>query len=974
MNKKFTIHNSGERKAFVFTIYHFFALIIPLFALLPLLTHAGLPNTADGPAHLMRQVELNEAWQQGTFYPRWGTDLALGHGMPIFSYAPPSLYHGTQLFHLLGLPLDTAMKAILIVTFLLYSLGMFLFVRRIYGTYPALFAAAVYVYAPYRLREAYIQGNYGQFIGLACYPLIFWAFHGLITEERPRFFNILAPLSLAALLFSHNISTMLFGPIFAVYLLFLLALIAFKSDKSTLVGRLFAPTLRTFIGGLLGLGLSAIFWLPAFGERHDIKLEGITEGFFDFRENFISLTEFTAPPVLLDLAAINPEFPLSLGLAQLITALLSILALIIFLLRRLASRSITPATQQSTTPYTIFFALAFLTYSFLALPSSQAVWENIPLLELAEFPWRMLGPAIFCAAVLAGAGLAQVMSLWVNTNTNSTNTLPPPLSFGKSLPLQGEGAKTSPLVGGNEGGRAIQTSTFSFQILTLIAITIVIALNAPYLYPSQFIVWGTPEPPDAFTYEVISGAIGTTSTGEFLPRGAQQHPEPSVFENDYEAGRWPEKLDPSTVPDTARVNHISHLAEQDTWQIETPEEFQATLRTLYWPGWQLYLNDDPLDFDITPNTGLIQATIPPGEHTLTLRLESTPLRTIGFWLTTISFIGLVGGLISILILTKSPNASTTASPTTQGQSLISNLQSPIIILLLCLILYAISRPLAPLFVHQSDPDQPRPADQGMAIDFGDQIRLVGVDNLPKAVALSPSGAETDLEAVLYWRAIQDLETNYSVFLHLDSPNGQTYATVDEVHPDNIPTRNWPPGLYLRNPLKLHIPADIPPIRYDLTVGVYDRATNERLSLADGQTVANIGSIWLTTPNEPNITNPVARFGPSVMLAQPVLSAETLQLRWQTSQPLDPNHTIFVHLLDSENNLIDQRDGAPFDNQYLLGDWLPNTPILDQRNISANPELAAIAIGIYHTGTGERLPVTNTEGQPQPDNSFVWVVE
>jgi hypothetical protein len=55
---------------------------------MPLLTHAGLPNTADGPAHLMRQVELNQAWQQGTFYLRWGADLALGHGMPIFNYTP----------------------------------------------------------------------------------------------------------------------------------------------------------------------------------------------------------------------------------------------------------------------------------------------------------------------------------------------------------------------------------------------------------------------------------------------------------------------------------------------------------------------------------------------------------------------------------------------------------------------------------------------------------------------------------------------------------------------------------------------------------------------------------------------------------------------------------------------------------------------------------------------------------------------
>ncbi|MEM7345328.1 MAG: hypothetical protein AAF485_13900 [Chloroflexota bacterium] len=122
------------------------ALLIPLFAILPLLIHAGLPNTADGPAHLMRQVELDQAWQQGNFYPRWGTDLALGHGMPIFSYAPPSLYHLTQLFHQIGLPLDESMKSVLILDFLLYSVGMFLFVRRIFGPTPALVGDVPYVW------------------------------------------------------------------------------------------------------------------------------------------------------------------------------------------------------------------------------------------------------------------------------------------------------------------------------------------------------------------------------------------------------------------------------------------------------------------------------------------------------------------------------------------------------------------------------------------------------------------------------------------------------------------------------------------------------------------------------------------------------------------------------------------------------------------------------------------------------------
>ena len=85
------------------------AILLSLFAIMPLLAHAGLPNTADGPVHLMRQAELNQAWADGILYPRWAPDLAYGHGMPLFNYAPPLLYHLSQALHLTGLALDLSL-------------------------------------------------------------------------------------------------------------------------------------------------------------------------------------------------------------------------------------------------------------------------------------------------------------------------------------------------------------------------------------------------------------------------------------------------------------------------------------------------------------------------------------------------------------------------------------------------------------------------------------------------------------------------------------------------------------------------------------------------------------------------------------------------------------------------------------------------------------------------------------------------
>lgn len=926
------------------------ALLTPLFAVMPLLIHAGLPNTADGPAHLMRQVELNRAWQEGNFYPRWGADLALGHGMPIFSYAPPALYQLTQLFHLTGLPLDTSMKAVLVFDFLLYSLGMFLLARSLFGAGPALVAATVYVYAPYRLREAYIQGNYGQFTGLAFYPLILWAFQRLVVVGGARYL-VLAALSLAGLLFSHNISSMLFAPLLATYLLFLLFSPLHETSGGRPAGWLLAQRLgRVAAAALLGLGLSAIFWLPAFGERDAIRLEGITQGFFDFRENFISLAEYLAPPLPLDLAAINPEFPLSLGLPQILGSVAGILALV-FVIGYSLGRKVKSGRREgpgvdSTLRPAIFFTCFLLLYTLLALPQSAPLWEAVPLLDLAEFPWRMLGPAILCASLLA-AYAAYVAIRWASWRSGAT-----PHRYLYAL----------------------------FAVIVLI-----IALNGYYLYPSQFIQWGTPGPADAFAYEVSSGAIGTTSTGEFLPRAAQEFPRPETLWPDYAAGRPPQKIDPGTMPPGASVETIERRAESETFLIDTPGAFVATVRTLYWPGWQVELNGQPVAFTVADRTGLIQVPVPAGRHTLHLRLAATPLRLAGLWLTLLSGLSLAG--LGLLGLRRRPAArSARSQPAIPARLFVTGAA-------ILVGLYLLSRPLSPLFVLQSNPDQPLPADHILQVDFGRSpagpkqgldppgaplLRLVGMDNFPATVRLNP-GDETELDVTVYWRARQPLLTNYAVFLHLDMPDGRTAATVDEAPPENIPTRNWPPGLYLRNPLKLKIPAGLPPIRYQANVGLYDRETGERLVVlpwAQDQTTYTLGPIWLAQAGpEPAAVSPQARFGPDISLVRAELNppgGNTLTLAWQAARPINLDYSIFVHVLDAQGQLLGQVDGVPFDGLYPLTHWRPGQIIEDARLLPpATPGAppAAITLGIYDPATGERLPAVDSQGRSLPQDSF-----
>ena len=81
------------------------ALLIPVFAITPLVQQAGIPNLADGVLHVLRQVDFDRDLRDGALVPRWGADLYGGFGYPLYVFAPPLLAYGIEFFHLAGLAL-----------------------------------------------------------------------------------------------------------------------------------------------------------------------------------------------------------------------------------------------------------------------------------------------------------------------------------------------------------------------------------------------------------------------------------------------------------------------------------------------------------------------------------------------------------------------------------------------------------------------------------------------------------------------------------------------------------------------------------------------------------------------------------------------------------------------------------------------------------------------------------------------------
>lgn len=119
-------------------------------------------------------------------------------------------------------------------------------------------------------------------------------------------------------------------------------------------------------------------------------------------------------------------------------------------------------------------------------------------------------------------------------------------------------------------------------------------------------------------------------------------------------------------------------------------------------------------------------------------------------------------------------------------------------------------------------------------------RLMLNANLDNEVLLIACDLEDDnleqgetLRLVLYWRALQQIPEDYTVFVHVARADGTTLVQRDVQPRDGAhPTSSWAADELVTDPHELSIPSDALPDIYWLKVGMYSLATMQRLPVVD----------------------------------------------------------------------------------------------------------------------------------------------
>jgi hypothetical protein len=522
--------------------------------------------------HLLRLVQLDALLRRGVLYSRWAPNMALGYGYPFFNFYAPLSYYVAEIFSLAGLGLQPALIATFALSTVAAGLSAYALARDHFSPRSSLVAAVAYAYAPYLGYDAFFRGNLAETLAWAFLPLALWTMGRLARRDGLRLVAG-AGLAYAAVLLTHNVFALVFSPLLAAYGV---VIALGEASRRTVVrreprrepeGATMTPpprrrvaarisVIRVVVALLLGLGLSAFFWLPALIERAYVYSDRLlVPPIFVYWNNFIDLRELLAAPRAIHPDLLNPSPLRALGLVPILLGLPGLVGLWRFKNR---ARRVQIA----------FFGVALLTYAWLTTASSRVVWDSVPLLEYVQFPWRLLGPAALCLAVLIAAAVELL-----------------PASRGGSLVAAGAIAL---LVGGN---------LFWFD---------------PRYCPGL----DTPTAASITRFELITHTIGTTAKGEYLPRTVETFPEEATET----------VLDPASLPPGTTVVTQDTLAIGANLVITASQPFTAVYNGFDYPGWRVTV--DGVDVPITPGTphGRITFPVAAGRHDVSIRFGETAPR------------------------------------------------------------------------------------------------------------------------------------------------------------------------------------------------------------------------------------------------------------------------------------------------------------------------------------------------------------
>jgi uncharacterized membrane protein len=332
--------------------------------------------------HLHTMEQFDKVLRSGVIYPRWVPDINHGYGILTLIYYPPGFFYLTSAFNAI---LNDWMNTLFVITTLALSasgLSLYFLARTFYGQLASAVAAVLYMMLPMHMLDLYWRGGLPQFIGYVFPPLVMYFAYKLGREGKPRHYAGFAIFYGLHLLIHLPVSLM-----FTYAVAFFAAAWAIK-ERNWRIGARLAGAM------LLGLLLSAIYWLPAaFETKYAYEF---ASDLFPYHQSYITLAPVLDADPYYDLwRLLNNIFAFNA------LALIATIVVLRYLRRSLAAGA--GATSVQWSPLAMWITMGIAT-TFMSTSFSGYISVLLPKIQITVPAWRWLTlAAMFTSLIVAAA-------------------------------------------------------------------------------------------------------------------------------------------------------------------------------------------------------------------------------------------------------------------------------------------------------------------------------------------------------------------------------------------------------------------------------------------------------------------------------------------------------------------------------------------------------------------------------------------
>jgi hypothetical protein len=233
-----------------------------------------------------------------------------------------------------------------------------------------------------------------------------------------------------------------------------------------------------------------------------------------------------------------------------------------------------------------------------------------------------------------------------------------------------------------------------------------------------------------------------------------------------------------------------------------------------------------------------------------------------------------------------------------------------------------------------------------------------------------------LRLLLHWQPMRDVpgDPDYAFFAHLRDRRGYTWAQVDA---SGYAVVDWQPQVQVLQWLDMPLPPDLPPLAYELVIGLEDRGSGQPLD-----TPVEIDTITPSIvsvnplPDEfpvPNAGDATAGrlftlrgYSMDPRFLQPDGSTH-VTLYWQARAKPNADYTMGLWLVDQMGEQIPLMDREPLDGDYRTSRWDAGQWVRDRFDLLLPSDLPGglyqVEVGWYDasgtwltTADGHRIPL------------------